>query len=215
MILGFFFYNRHRRRIGSKRGGIPSLTFTRSSVLDPYADSSVGVAGAVGGDVYGDTPSRSGHFNMGDRGRRPHYIRQRSSEWEIPSPSPVGTPVSVSRGSIGSRGSGDGVMVEMPYEPDEAAYPLRSRSPRPTSPNPHLHTFPESTVHDHGVKENGKGKEKARAPVNLNDVPIREGVVGNPFEPEMELDPTRLSPRIGEYQGSNWGRLPSETTGQE
>lgn len=63
-----------------------------------------------------------GRFGFG----RPGYARQRSAEWDTPMDD-----VSMK----GKMKAVHGVQVALPSEPDEAALPLRSRSPRSPSPS--------------------------------------------------------------------------------
>jgi len=120
-------------------------------------------------------------------GGRPTYTRQRSSEWELPYDSQ--SQPSGGKGKGKERECGN---VGMPSEPDEAAYPLRSRSPRPISPRPY----------SDDPLGGDKRTKRARSP-DL-DAPSR---TRNPFESEM--DPERLSPS-GAMVGGFWS-----TTGNE
>jgi len=197
LILGMYLYNRARHRIPSQRNPLPSLSFGRSPKVnqDPYAES--GQLQPLDRDI---TPrsSKFGDLAMGfgPGSGRPKYARQRSSEWEIPQISP---PVPGSAGYGGGNGKGKGrengkegwVDVSMPNEPDDAAYPLRSRSPRPVSPVPVTSPMGWSEVI---VEEDGstvlKAKGKGRQFSDTAQTPSR----GNPFNDPV--DSARLSPPV-------------------
>ena len=180
VFIGFYIYNRHRRRLpSSKRSfldSLPSLSFARSS-SDPYAKPTLGLDDDL------DTP-RPPTFGRG----RPGYTRQRSSEWEMP----------FDGRSSGGKGKGKGrenVDVDMPNEPNEAAYPIRSRSPQPTNPRG-------------SSKENvDSSKRRARVPVPKLE-PSDDFT--NPFESELNATrhspPNQTLPKLWESHGfSNGG----------
>ncbi|ORY24382.1 hypothetical protein BCR39DRAFT_323654 [Naematelia encephala] len=156
LLIGFYLYNRHRRRFlsNSKRPGLPTLSSLGlghpSAPSDPY-DAPVQPL-----EEGGPTPLAA------RLGGRPGYARQRSSEWELPAEP---TPTSAARKGKDREWIG----VDLPGEPDEAAYPLRSRSPRPVSPRPI-----SPNVSPHGL-DNG----------------VSAGRIGNPFD-----DPYDPSSRI-------------------
>ena len=165
LLAGLYIYNRIRRRrlarsgLSQRHSIIPSLSFSRHSDVrdardDPYADA----AAYEYEQPLTPTPGAS----------RPRYHRQRSSEWELPpevSPRLQGVP-------LPKLDKGKSRAMDMPSEPDEAAYPLRCRSPRPHSPMSSSASLPEGPFSDH-------------------QTPMR--AEGNPFEPEA-YDTHRLSP---------------------
>lgn len=168
LLAGLYIYNRIRRRRLARSGPsqrhsiIPSLSFSRHSDVrdprdDPYADTAAAAAYEYDPTLT-TTPGVS----------RPRYQRQRSSEWELPpevSPRLSGVP-------LPRLDKGKGRATDLPNEPDEAAYPLRSRSPRPHSPMSSSASLPEGPFSDQETPQRAEG---------------------NPFETEA-YDTRRLSP---------------------
>lgn len=190
LFLGYYLYNRARHRIPSKRHPMPSLSVAGAQAADPYAETP-NAHPTPYDDPDGDfetTPRAARFAGLGiglTSSGRPGYARQRSSEWEIPQ-------IDITPGSRAEsqqkkwkgKGKEEWVNVDMPNEPDEAAYPLRSRSPRPLSPHPSpkLYSATSPGWSEIGGDEvgneatrGGKGKERA-----------------NPFDDP--LDAARLSP---------------------
>ena len=162
VFLGIYLYNRHRRRLPSKRSivdNLPSLSFSRAP-NDPYAEPIPG----LDTDPHNPHPPGASRFGFG----RPVYTRQRSSEWELPLEHRPGG----GKGKGKARDWGSVEMPRMPSEPDEAAFPLRSRSPRPVSPR----------VWSDGPSGRGTGSARSLSP-RVTPTLGQAGV--NPFEPEM------------------------------
>lgn len=168
LFVGFFLRNRYKKRIlpKSKRNPLPTLSISHPRPSsDPYADNPNPFS-----DPEAPTP-RASHFG------RPGYHRQKSEEWEMPSPETSHSSRSLSELSLPSGNKGKGkerewIDVNMPREVDDATYPIRSRSPKPPSPR-----LPQEAVF---VSQQGRTRSDE-----------------NPFERDEGYDEARLSPRTG------------------
>ncbi|WVQ74598.1 hypothetical protein IAR50_004199 [Cryptococcus sp. DSM 104548] len=164
-LAGLYLRNRYKKRLpkqtlypslpsssgrGKTKPTLPALSISRPST-DPYA---LGPSASQ----LNDTPIAT----SGNSFARPLYSRQKSSEWDLPLDSAVssasggGTPRKEGYGELG---------VEMPEEPGEAAWPLRSVHRRPSF-SPHKGSF-SSTVSGEGTNlgsgdEGAAGKGKGR-----------------------------------------------------
>jgi hypothetical protein len=162
VFIGIFLYNRHRRRLASRggKGGagrrIPDPLGSalgqgvgRDIYADPYAEVPTGL----------DEMATPRADKFGHAFGRPPIDRLMSEEWEMPYETEPPTSRGVAVGRAGNRnakgkekaygqGGGSGVGAGASFEgrgggggsggendePDEAAIPLHSRSPRPASP---------------------------------------------------------------------------------
>ncbi|KIR32597.1 hypothetical protein I352_05022 [Cryptococcus deuterogattii MMRL2647] len=193
VIAGIYVYNRHRKRIPPKSSNsfiscirsrqkpiLPTLFLSRPSI-DPYAQGPSAME-------LNATPNAS---NFGYAFTRPVYTRQKSSDWDMVfdrSPSPS------TQRSEWPRGSTE---VDMPGEPGEAAWPIRSMHHRSVSRSRSASSS-RSTSSTQGEKERErdcreyKGKRKA-LPDDLYDPSFSRH---NPFEhPYYTTDSSNLSGR--------------------
>ncbi|WWC68647.1 uncharacterized protein I206_102578 [Kwoniella pini CBS 10737] len=196
-FIGIYLWNRYRKRLPSKKGShsgmlnpLPSLSFSRPSTSDPYAQSA-SRAFEMDQDLdlgVGETPKAS-KFSFTE----PVYTRQRSSEWELPVEDPFSSGYD---GEDGGKGKGRGYIdVELPNQPDEVALPLRNKTTRPISPASGHDTRSRSdslnsvssfvSTHSKGTIR-GKGKGRA------NPLESNSSRIINPFD--NPYDESRLSP---------------------
>ncbi|WWC87866.1 uncharacterized protein L201_002763 [Kwoniella dendrophila CBS 6074] len=215
-FIGIFLWNRYRRRLPAKNrkshrnsiNPLPSLSFSRPSTSDPYAqpsaqdfDMSMNDDEVDIGLDPGETPKAS-KFNF----TRPVYARQRSSEWEIPTNTSSTSNVNDGNIDLGGRGKGKGkgwIDVELPNQPDEVALPLRTKSPSLVNPAPNPHSRTNSTTSiSSTVSTPSKTRDKNRGKAGSLEVSSNAdtGRMINPFE--NPYDETRLSPRPSRRQDS-------------
>ncbi|WVF65781.1 hypothetical protein IAT40_000515 [Kwoniella sp. CBS 6097] len=125
---------------------LPSLSFSRPST-DPYAEAEAELQ--TGNDFDLDQTPKANRYGF----TRPVYTRQKSSDWDLKmddDEADANGPYELKNDDrfygynakgrkgkdrawpgAGVRGGGVDVDVEMPSQPDEAAIPLRIKSPRP------------------------------------------------------------------------------------
>ncbi|OCF43380.1 hypothetical protein I317_02820 [Kwoniella heveanensis CBS 569] len=225
VFAGIWFYNRHRKRLPPKtrtntrsivaHNPLPSLSFSRPST-DPYAETELGSGVKYDSDL--DQTPKASRYGF----TRPVYTRQKSSssDWDLrmddseadaTGPYELRDEDRLYGGGGGFSGKGKGkerawskadVEVELPSQPDEAAIPLRTKSPRPglsSIPSHHSKSSSRSmsssslTTSDKGGG-NGKGMGGS-GPLGQgrqHDTPTRTVSNINPFE--HPYDETRLSP---------------------
>ncbi|ODN76675.1 hypothetical protein, variant [Cryptococcus amylolentus CBS 6039] len=184
-LAGLYLRNRYKKRLPKQafhpaprtKPTLPSLSISRPS-SDPYA---VGPSASQ----MNDTPTAT----SGSSFARPMYSRHKSSEWDLP----LDSAASSGRGTPRKEGYGD-LGVDMPEEPGEAAWPLRSVQRRPSF-SPHKGSFSSAGS---GDDYEGKGKGK------LYDPPPAAGSFHNPFDsPFDEASPAH--PKVVEDDTSTLG----------
>lgn len=196
VIAGIYVYNRYRKRIPPKSSNsfisgifsrqnpiVPTLFLSRPST-DPYAQGPSALE-------LNETPKAS---NFGYAFTRPVYTRQRSSDWDLVfdgSPSP---------NAQRSEWSRESMEIDMPDEPGEAAWPIRSIHHRSVSPS-HSASSSRSTSSTQREREREqecreyKGKGKA-LPDDRYDPSFSRS---NPFEhPYYAADSSNFSARDGQ-----------------
>ncbi|WVQ93423.1 hypothetical protein IAU59_000494 [Kwoniella sp. CBS 9459] len=211
---------------------LPSLSFSRPST-DPYADAEAELHRHRQGDDddLDQTPKASRHGFT-----RPVYTRQKSSDWDLrmddsDADAEGNGPYELRNGdrpysnnsyssyndqwkgkgkgkerAWTTEGAGVGMGVVMPSQPDEAAIPLRTKSPRPGLSSIPSHRAPRSmssssltaAVSDTAIGNiygngngNSTGKTGAKSGQQDDDERVKPAIV-NPFE--NPYDDTRLSP---------------------
>ncbi|WWC60290.1 uncharacterized protein I303_102859 [Kwoniella dejecticola CBS 10117] len=210
-FIGIYLWNRYRKRLPPKKGSrssmvnpLPSLSFSRPSTSDPYAQSASREF-EMDQDVeldLGETPKAS-KFSF----NRPVYTRQRSSEWELPVEEPLSARYDDAdrnaRNDNGKdKGKGKGrehVDVDLPSQPDEVALPLRTKSPRPISPSanhdPRVRSGSINSMSSIGSTPSKRtirheGNDKGRGTAEMQEFGSSRMI--NPFE--NPYDESRLSP---------------------
>ncbi|AFR97776.1 hypothetical protein C343_05925 [Cryptococcus neoformans C23] len=196
VIAGIYVYNRYRKRIPPKSSNsfisgifsrqnpiVPTLFLSRPST-DPYAQGPSALE-------LNETPKAS---NFGYAFTRPVYTRQRSSDWDLVfdgSPSP---------NAQRSEWSRESMEIDLPDEPGEAAWPIRSIHHRSVSPS-HSASSSRSTSSTQREREREqeyreyKGKGKA-LPDDRYDPSFSRS---NPFEhPYYAADSSNFSARDGQ-----------------